>query len=186
MIDSETKSLWSHILGECMQGELQGEKLPLLIGDMVTWSAWRAEHPRTTVLNLARTSRNYAREFYDEPARFVYGFLVNGQPRHCSLATLVDTPVVNVSDPREPLVVTFDAESTLVRLFSSRVDDRELRFVAEEGGRMRDEATQSVWNRSTGRAIDGPLAGKQLAARAGIASYAASWKAFHPTSQDAK
>lgn len=184
MIDPETKSLWSHILGECMSGELKGAQLQPLVGDMLTWKTWRAEHPQTTVLNLPRTSKDYGREAYDKPERFVFGFLVNGQPRHCSFAGLLKTPVVNVSDPQEPVVVTFDSASGLVRIFSRRVDDRDLTFTPADNVRMRDNATDSLWDRSTGTAIEGTLKGKQLEAQVGIVSFASVWKVFHAESQD--
>ena len=72
MMDVETGSLWSHILGEAMQGELKGTQLDSLPCDMVTWEAWLREHPKTTVLNLSRHKKhNYTREFYRQPERFL-------------------------------------------------------------------------------------------------------------------
>jgi hypothetical protein len=40
MQDAETGSLWSHIRGEAMQGELKGTKLVPLSTELVTWEAW--------------------------------------------------------------------------------------------------------------------------------------------------
>ena len=62
MQDHETKSLWSHILGEAMNGNLKGAKLKRLPSDMVTWGKWKAAHPNTTALKLKRSSRSYPRE----------------------------------------------------------------------------------------------------------------------------
>ena len=186
MIDTQTKSLWSHILGECMSGELKGAQLQPLVGDMLTWKAWRAEHPQTTVLNLSRTSNDYGREAYNKPERFVYGLLVNGQPRHLSMVSLSKSPIVNVQDPREPTVVVFDQESTLVRAFLRRVNDRDSLFSAADDGHMRDDATGSTWDCLTGTAVDGPLKGKQLEAVAGIMSFKNAWMTFHPDSQEVK
>jgi hypothetical protein len=45
MLDIETRSLWSHILGEAMAGELKGQLLKPIPSDMVTWAAWKRDHP---------------------------------------------------------------------------------------------------------------------------------------------
>ena len=89
-------------------------------------AAW---HPQTTPLNLARTAKELEREFYDRPERFVFGLLVNEQPRHCSFDTLFKTPIVNFashgncwswrSTPKAPL-----------RAYSRQLDDRSLTFTA--------------------------------------------------------
>ena len=92
MIDMETKSLWSHILGQCVHGKLKGEQLRQLIADTMTWKAWRSEHPDTTVLNLPRSSKNYSAEFYEKPERFAYGFVVNGEHFHATFARLRSRP----------------------------------------------------------------------------------------------
>ena len=64
MRDMETGSLWSHILGSCMEGTLRGSDLKILAAVMTTWDDWRKKNPHTTVLNLPRTSAEYNKEFY--------------------------------------------------------------------------------------------------------------------------
>ena len=71
--DLETGTLWSHILGEAMRGELKGERLEVLPAVITPWSDWRKEHPKTTVLSLRRTSREFITEFQKHPGRFVLG-----------------------------------------------------------------------------------------------------------------
>lgn len=106
MQDTETKSLWSHILGEAMDGELKGVVLKSLPSDMVTWNKWKAAHPTTTVLNLKRSSRNYTKEFYKDPSQFVIGFRGDRRFHHCSFATLVAKPVLNIKTDGVQLVLT--------------------------------------------------------------------------------
>jgi len=183
MMDVETKSLWSHILGECMQGDLKGAVLKALPCDMVTWKAWREAHPKTTVLNLSRTSKNYAKEFYRDPQRFVVGFLANGEPLHCTFAVLQKQPLLNLKFGKDLLLLTYDPESTSAQLFARNLDGRELTFTATETGKLRDEATGSLWDRTTGTAVEGPLKGKQLEARVGIVSFTKTWQTFHPESK---
>ena len=57
MIDEETGSLWSHLLGEAMQGPLQGTQLEAVPSEMVTWESWRREHPQTTVREVSGSRR---------------------------------------------------------------------------------------------------------------------------------
>lgn len=54
MYDRQTKTLWNHLTGEPVIGELAGsavrlKRLPVVIA---SWGEWRRQHPRTTVLSL--------------------------------------------------------------------------------------------------------------------------------------
>ena len=185
MMDIETGSLWSHILGEAMQGEFNGTKLESLPCDMVTWDAWLREHPRTTVLNLSRHKQpDYTKEFYKQPARFVLGFTGNYGIQHCSLATLIKHPLLHADARGLPLLITFDPESTSARIFSRKLDDQQLTFTADKKGHVRDDQTGSIWNRATGIAVEGPLKGQRLEPHVGIMSYSRAWLTFHPDSKE--
>lgn len=45
--DRETGSLWQHATGEALAGPLQGTKLTLLGGELITWAGWQKAHPNT-------------------------------------------------------------------------------------------------------------------------------------------
>jgi hypothetical protein len=49
MRDRETGTLWQHATGEALVGPLDGTHLDVLGGQLMTWSAWTADHPETTV-----------------------------------------------------------------------------------------------------------------------------------------
>lgn len=183
IIDLETKSLWSHLLGEAMSGTLRGTKLKPLISELVTWEAWKREHPQTTVLNLPRTHRDYDKDFYRRPGDFVFAFVEDGQPHAVPFDVLQKDSLLNLTLGKSALLVTFDGESTAAHLFSRTLNGRTLKFIDEAGGRMHDRETGSVWNRNTGIALDGPLKGKSLDQQVGIVSYAQAWKVFHPESR---
>jgi hypothetical protein len=53
MRDRETGTLWQHATGEALVGPLADAQLDVLGGRLMTWRAWTAEHPATT---LARDS----------------------------------------------------------------------------------------------------------------------------------
>ena len=50
MVDRETGSLWSQVLGEAIGGELEGRRLEILPAQTVSWGDWAAAHPRGLVL----------------------------------------------------------------------------------------------------------------------------------------
>ena len=184
MIDEETESLWSHMLGRAMQGPLEGAQLEALPAEMVTWRIWRREHPQTTVLNLSRTAREYIKEFYRRPADFVFGWIDNGRAYSAGFDELIRNPVRNLKPEKSATVVTFDKDSTAVHRYSGVVDERVLHFEATtQTGRMKDSQTGTVWNGNTGVAVEGPLKGTRLKQQVGIVSYARAWKIFHPESR---
>lgn len=183
MYDAETNSYWSQLLGEAMQGQFKGTRLEMQPSELTTWAAWRQAHPDTTVLNLSRTSENLKREFYADPASFVYGWSVAFQRYHSGLDVLAKQPVVNVTLGKAILTVTFDPQGPQASLFVRRLGNRELAFTAVGPGRMRDEQTGSIWNVATGIALDGPLKGERLERYPGMVAYSKAWLTFHPNSK---
>jgi hypothetical protein len=175
MRDLETKSLWSHILGECMQGELEGTKLELIPSVMTTWRRWLADHPATTVLDLRPTADRFSKEFYKDPGQFVYGVKVAGKPQAYSFAYLKHNPVVQEEVGGVPIVVTFDATSTSAMIFNRG----ERRFKpALENGKLVEVGSGTSFDATSGLGSDGA----QLEKLSGIVSYRRAWKVFYPES----
>ena len=180
MLDQETKSLWSHILGRAMQGELKGAELEIIPAEMVTWEGWLRDHPETTVLNLRRTADDFTADFYSRPSSFVSAWTSGFQAYSVSFETLLEHPVLNFTIDGWPVVVTFEPGSTAFHLLSRKVGNRELYFVAEGTNLMRDKQTGTLWDRNTGLALEGELAGESLDHQPAIVSYTNAWKEFHP------
>jgi len=67
MMDKETGSLWSHITGECMEGEYLDRTLTQIPSVQTTWSEWVTAHPGTRVLKKSEEilSSKYERYFAD-------------------------------------------------------------------------------------------------------------------------
>jgi hypothetical protein len=183
MYDRETNSLWSHILGEAMQGRLQGTRLQQVTSVMTDWQTWSTDHPDTTVLWISRTSTEYRREFYQRPEQFVLGIADAGKPKAWGFDELARTPVVNDQWKNRPVLVAFDRTSVTARLYDRMIDDRSLTFLAAEGNKIIDQETESTWEPTTGRAIAGPLAGRYLNPLPAIVSYKHVWFKFHPNSE---
>lgn len=186
MKDSETGSLWSHLLGKAMSGKLQGTTLASIPSEMTTWEAWRREHPQTTVLNLSRTARKFTRDVYRRPADFVFAWVSEGHAYDVSLAVLSQTPLLNVSRDESAWLVVYNSGSTAARLFSPTYNKQTLTFIVANGNLMRDRQTRSLWNRTTGEAVEGPLKGARLSQLPGIMSFTRAWRVFHPDSDHVK
>ena len=182
MLDLETKSLWSHLLGRGMQGQHKGTLLKVLPSDITTWSAWKNEHPETTVLNLRRSSRQFVKDFYKEPKRFVAGFVGNFAIYHVSMDQLLKQSIANIDAKGLPLLIVFDPEGTATRIFRRKLGDQVLTFTASSKDKLKDDQSGSVWNRS-GVAIEGPLKGKSLEQQVSIPSFRRAWQNFHPDSR---
>lgn len=181
MMDLETRSLWSHLLGRAMRGALQGEELEMLPSLMTDWKTWQAEHPDTTVLNLSRTSREYRREFYRDPSQFVLGLADGGATRAWPFDQLVRQPVLNDQIGRTPVLVVFLKESATAMAYDRRLDDRTLTFT-NDGAKLLDLETKTQWDPASGKAVAGPLVGNLLAQQIGVVSYLRAWRDFHPES----
>ena len=181
MIDSQTKSLWSHLLGQAMRGPLKGANLKIIPSSMTDWGTWRKQHPDTTVLMMSRKAKRFLRDFYTEPSQFVVAIASAGQARAWPFDQLLIQPLVNDQFRDAPLLVVFDPVSVTASVFQRRVGSEVLEFLMVDD-QLIDRQTQSVWQPLTGVAVDGPKKGQQLARAVAIVSFRRAWMNFHPDS----
>jgi hypothetical protein len=182
MVDKETGSLWSHILGEAKEGPLKGKQLKQVPSVLTDWESWRKQHPDGSVVLLSRTSKEYTRAFYAKPERFVLGVVEADKAKAWGLDLLFKNPALNEEVGDKPVLVAFDKGSVTARLYERKFGDRVLTFRMKEG-KLTDEETGSTWDPVTGRAVAGDLDGKYLTAMPAIVSYRDVWKRFHPKSE---
>lgn len=125
----------------------------------------------------------------------VLGVSIAGKHRVYPFTVLKDRPVINDEFVERPIAV-FSKAGTLSALdadtiassraipaaaaFSRDLAGKVLHFELNDG-RIRDRETDSQWN-IFGRAIDGPLKGRQLAPVEGGVHFAFAWLAFAPES----
>jgi hypothetical protein len=64
MQDKETGSLWSHVTGECLDGEYKGTRLEMIPVVQTTWKQWSADHPSTRVLKKSEEIKSSPYESY--------------------------------------------------------------------------------------------------------------------------
>jgi len=184
MQDLETKSLWSHMLGECMRGEWKGTTLDYVPCEITTWEDWLKRNPNTTSLFLKRTMQRYERDFYSDLSKFVLIHADFQNARAWQLSGLEKHPVLNDAFGKDPLLIVFDKESTSARIYSRSIPGLSkypvLTFDADAKGTVTDKQTGSVWNRENAKAISGPLKGRSLSPLVGTLAKMKAWKSFYP------
>jgi len=185
MMDKETGSLWSHILGKAMSGPLKGTRLEVIPSQIMAWGAWKKNHPDTTVVMLRPSARSgsFSSRMYARHGRekFCVGLVQQGQAYHWRFDQLRRQPVVNDTAGGEPILVVFDDASGSADIYSRQIGDQTLRF-DRDAGRLIDTKTRSVWDGSRGVATGGPLAGRRLKRLPAIISFTSAWTRFHPKS----
>ena len=200
MYDRETESRWSQFLGSAVDGPKQGFELAFVPSVMVTWGAWKTEHPDTLFLDTGSSRRPYDsyEDYYADPdaigaygeansdRRFdrkdiVLGVAVGDQARAYALRDLFWNNVINDTLGETSVVAVYDERSTLATVFDRTVAGRTLTLRQdEEPLHMTDEETSSAWNKLDGQAVDGPLKGERLTMIPSFQLFWFAWSDFHP------
>ena len=168
MYDKRTDSKWNHSTGLAMAGKLVGTELKILPSRMMRWKSWKRIYPNTQV--LAREGRGgFMGAYVADRYASELGLSVGQGPtaKLYPFDILLEKPVVNDVLGPYPILVVMDPLNKQAMAFSRRVSDRVLTFKAVKSGDnaiplMRDQETGSVWNRVSGRAIEGPLKGAEV------------------------
>lgn len=179
--DMETGSLWSHLLGQCMQGPLKDRTFDFIPATLTTWRDWKKEHPETTVLHLSRTASRFRRDLLGEKAPVGYGIKIGQTTAVYSYTHLARHPVYEDRVSDQPVVIVFEPESIRTFAYLRLIDDSEHHF--EDGlnkGFLVDKETKTQWDPWTGRAADGPLKGRTLQPVHGLITYINAWEHFYP------
>ena len=180
--DLETGSLWSHILGRCMAGELEGKELPFVPGTVVTWKDWHAEHPDTTVLKMSRTASEYQRFALSDSGRYVFGVKVGQEVKAYTYRHLAENPIVQDEIAETPVLIAFDAESGRALVFDRTVDGEVLSFEDhyDADGSLVALGTGKRWNPWSGEPLSVSKAEHSMVPLYGIISYRQAWEVFYP------
>ncbi len=172
MRDEETGSWWQQVSGEAIHGPLKGKKLTNVYNDELTFAVWKRENRQGRVLKPdERVKRYYIAANWEEQAAKVE----------------VVTPVnpkdgaVGSGGGVTPIFIVLGDDNKSVRAFDRTVDGRTLEFYVKPGTspvQLTDE-TATTWDFS-GKAVSGPLAGKQLKKIFALKDYWFDWKIYHP------
>lgn len=205
LYDERTRSYWSQLLAAAIRGPATGERLSLLPSSFTTWGDWRTDHPDGRVLlpppgsatvSGRRPEADYANPKYGygeqsqlvgvdddgsgklHPRALVVGVAREGTARAYPFEVLREEGVVEDRVSGLPVVVALAPGGSLVA-YERTVEGRTLAFEADGAAHLR--AGGSRWERTTGRAVDGPYAGATLS-RANDRSpmFWRAWRDFHP------
>jgi hypothetical protein len=182
LYDNETWSRWSQLTGEAKTGPLQGKRLRPLPSVLTDWQSWRRQYPDGTALALPRSSEEFQHGFYRNLEDFVLSIAEGEEAKTWPLDLLNRTPAVNDQWQGQPVVALFERQQVAARLYRRTLEGRVLTF-ASEGNRLRDRETGSTWEAGTGRALAGPLLGKQLDCLPASVCFRQAWLRFHPASE---
>lgn len=182
--DIETGSLWSHILGKCMDGDLKGSTFNFIPATMTTWLDWKDKYPESTVLDLPRTASSFVRDIMDHRDVYAYGIKVGTETAAYSYTKLFEQPLMEDELAGSPFILAFDVDSTRTFAFHRTLGEKTLSFESElKNDSMVDKETGSLWDPWTGVSTSGAHKGEQLKPVYGLITYIKSWKQFYPDSR---
>lgn len=199
MEDLETGSWWQQVTGRAISGPYKGRALEQMLHDEVTFGLWRREHPAGRVLGLderqSQISANWEagvarapvvtpRESDDplEPRTLVIGVTIDGSSRAYPRRVLDRTRVLLDEIAGTPIAILAGADGHSIRVFTRTVDGRAVDLLDRVGSspaRYIDGETGSEWDFS-GRALSGPLAGRQLTRVKHISDFWFDWRQHNP------
>ena len=197
MRDRQTGTIWAHLDGTASSGPLAGSRLKMVPVPLMTWGQWKAAYPQTLVLSPDTPYSRFYRQvrlgvFNTGEARFgdgrlasndlVVGVEVGQEFRAYPVEAVVEGGgVLNDLVNGEPVVVFFNPATQTGIAFSRVVDGVTLEFEKAPGSgySLRDRATGSLWDIS-GRAFEGPMAGKLLTFVPSFITEWYGWSAYHP------
>lgn len=198
MFDRETDSLWGQIIGEAVDGPLKGTKLEFVPSILTTWGDWKAKNPGTLALVKGFYGSNGSYQGYYRSGQagvigetyqddrlyakeFVIGVEYKGHAAAYPFSELNRQPVINDELGDLPILVVFNPNSAAGAVFSRIVEDGSiLTFTISNDSLLVDNQTGTTWDRFTGLALEGPLAGSQLQAVKYTAAFWFGWKDWYP------
>ena len=203
MYDRQTRSLWSHMTGECLDGHFKGKRLEMLSSiPIVKWKVWRTAHPNTKVLTIdGREDRRrdgywdyhgssrtglFPTERKDSRLRnkdLVIGVSLEGQQKAYSIKKKLwktkDKGTWRLIQDRigdVPLLVYHDPDNFTSAVYHRVVDDLVIDFEGQEEGIWARDSDGNSWNLLTG---NGP-GGKKLKPIPHLNVYWFAWADFYP------
>jgi uncharacterized protein DUF3179 len=183
---------------------LKGHQLKQVFHDEVSFAIWKREAPQGRVLKpVERIAAANQYETADwemkvgrmravagtdvdkrlEPRTLVLGIEVSGKSGAYPLAALQkQSPIMDMVGST-PIMLVLGQDQRSARAFERMVDGKRLEFfqktTREADLQLVDAETGSTWN-FEGKAIAGPLAGRQLKKVFVLEDYWFDWRIYHP------
>jgi hypothetical protein len=207
MRDEETGTWWQQVSGKALHGPLKGHQLKGVFHDEMSFALWKREQPQGRVLKpddtIVTRNRYEAADWETRMARLpvvegtdkdqrlaprtlVIGINAGGKSAAYPLEALQkQSPIIDMVGS-VPIVIAVGEDKRSVRAFERTVDGRRLEFfqkredAASNGAfQLIDTETGSTWD-FEGKAMSGPLVGRQLKKVFVLEDYWFDWKIYHP------
>lgn len=201
MRDEETGTWWQQVSGEAIHGPLKGKRLTPVFCDEVSFAIWKRDSPGGRVLRPdERVKANYEDADWEEqyaklrvvtptrpddklpPRALVIGLSLNGKATAYPVEELKKQSPILDELGGVPIFLALGEDGKSVRAFERTVNDRTLEFFVKAGAsptQFIDAETATLWDFS-GKALEGPLAGKQLKKINALKDYWFDWKIYNP------
>jgi len=202
MRDEETGSWWQQITGEAIVGPMKGKRLKHVPQDEIGFALWKREHAAGRVLRpdaKIAAAELYAGADWEshiakmpvatnthdarlQPRELVVGITVDGRTKAYRMSDVKQQNPIIDTIGAVPIMIAVAEDGRSVRAFRRIVDGRVLELFAKPSSSpitFVDSASGSEWDFS-GRAIRGPLAGRQLDKIDILSDYWFDWRTYHP------
>lgn len=179
MVDKQTGSRWSHLLGRALDGPYKGQQLVGLVSSYTTWGKWRSLYPATVALTkLGRDlegsdfERYYSRTEQLGPANsknpdsrlvgkeLICGFFVNETPVAVPLYALVENKQFKLNVNGVLLEIEFDHLAETAVVYSRELAGEPVELVRLDFGKgesyLKEKASGTTWLTYSGRGVSGP------------------------------
>lgn len=201
MRDEETGTWWQQVSGEAISGPLKGKQLTQVYHDEIAFATWKHERPTGRVLKRDESvAANYEDPDWEEQYKkfpvvvpadpadslaqraLVAGVKLNGEAKAYPYSKIEQEYAISDTLGGMPLIVVMNVDKKSVRAFERTVDGKALELTRKSDSKammLVDKETSSEWDFS-GRAISGPLAGRQMKKIYVLNDYWFDWKIYNP------
>lgn len=208
MYDHQTRSLWSHITGEVIQGKLKGKNLNMLAAmPKIDWRTWRLNFPATKVLSvpvnyfeqsfsIEEQRRDSYAEYHAGPEtgvsgmhysdtrlnnkEMVVGVKHNNRHRAYPFSVFEPKPIVNDRINDVPILVFHNQNSGTTAVYKRPLEVALPSVFEWSKDYLAVDNSGTMWNLITGFATEGKYKGKQLERLPAINLYWFAWARYHP------
>ena len=179
--DKETESIWSQVMGVCIEGQLQGSTLDALPCTVTTWGHWKKSCPATELIVLDETAEStepYTGKFSSANPKVnsIAVVFADGKFEVVDRKKLIGDRVINTSVGQHAVVLFYNDAADTTHGFRSAVGLQALTF-DWRGTIFVEHGTDTVWDINTGHATDGLMAQAKLTPIIVIETTAELWAA---------
>lgn len=182
VVQGRDGTLWSALTGMAFEGPQQGKRLERIPSTTTHWGYWRMLHPESTVYNLFDGKKYSVTDLplgvsKDADAslgtvdprlkadRSILGVEIGDATKAYPLDEKVERACFTDEVAGTPIAVFWYAPTRSAIAFEAMVEGQQLTFygdeVSPESAPFKDKETGTRWT-IAGRAVDGPLRGKEL------------------------